>query len=76
MSPELLKEIDASYGLKVANQVFYPWFASLYVEPRIEENMPSEPRALARKLDLDRYIDSGQPGYTTLQWFARQGIQR
>jgi len=73
---ELLKEIDASYGLKVANQVFYPWFASLYVEPRIEENMPSEPRALARKLDLDRYIDSGQPGYTTLQWFARQGIQR
>ena len=73
---ELLKEIDASYGLKVANQVFYPWFASLYIEPRIEENMPSEPRALARKFDLDRYVDSGQPGYTTLQWFARQGMQR
>ena len=73
---ELLKEIESSYGLKVANQVFYPWFASLYVEPRIEDNMPSEPRALARKFDLDRYIDSGQPGYTTLQWFARQGMQR
>lgn len=73
---ELLKEIEAAYGLAVASQVFYPWFASLYLEPRLEDDIPSDPKLLARKLDLERYLDAGQPGYATLQWFARQGMQR